>query len=112
MRRSRKSVGNERPTAAMLVSELRHDEAGTLRRSSAGAASVTMPARVTEMFGLLRVAGYQKKGTQVRSQQPKAVQKRKERAEGRKDRGKPRKASRKSRSRIFERRCTRSSCTS
>jgi integrase len=43
------------------------------------------------MFGLVRVAGYQKKGTPVRSQQPKAVQKRKERAEGRKDRGKARK---------------------
>ena len=47
--------------------------------------------RVTEMFGLVRVAGYQKKGTPVRSQQPKAVQKRKERVEGRKDRGKARK---------------------
>ena len=47
--------------------------------------------RVTEMFGLVRVAGYQKKGAPVRSQQPKAVQKRKERAEGRKDRGKARK---------------------
>jgi len=49
--------------------------------------------RVTELFGLLRCAGYQKKGTAVRSQQPKAVQKRKERARagGRKDRGKPRK---------------------
>ncbi len=47
--------------------------------------------RVMELFGLLRGAGYQKKGTAVRSQQPKAVQKRKERAVGRKDRGKPRK---------------------
>jgi integrase len=46
---------------------------------------------VTETFGQLRAAGYQKKGTPVRSQKAKAVQKRKERAEGRKDRGKPRK---------------------
>jgi hypothetical protein len=47
--------------------------------------------RVTEMFGRLRAAGYQKKGTPARSQKAKAVQKRKERAVGRKDRGKPRK---------------------
>lgn len=41
--------------------------------------------------GQLRIGGYQKKGTPARSQKAKAVQKRKERAEGRKDRGKPRK---------------------
>ena len=38
--------------------------------------------RVTEMFGQLRVGGYQKKGMPVRSQTAKAVQKRKERVEG------------------------------
>lgn len=47
--------------------------------------------RVTEMFGQLRLGGYQKKGTPARSETAKAVQKRKERVEGRKDRGKPRK---------------------
>jgi len=49
----------------------------------------TQPRQTLPAF--LRVACDHKKGTPVRSQQQKAVQKRKERAEGRKDRGKARK---------------------
>jgi integrase len=45
---------------------------------------------LTEFFGNLRECGYKKKGRVVRSSKSKAVQKRLERAQGRKDRGKPR----------------------
>lgn len=45
---------------------------------------------LTGFFGTLRESGYKKKGRVVVSIGSKAVQKRKERAEGRKDRGKPR----------------------
>jgi hypothetical protein len=47
--------------------------------------------RVTEFFGRLREQGYGKKGRRTLSQKAKAVQKRKERLSGRKDRGLPRK---------------------
>jgi integrase len=47
--------------------------------------------RVTEFFGRLREQGYGKKGRRTLSQKPKAIQKRKERLVGRKDRGLPRK---------------------
>jgi integrase len=45
---------------------------------------------LTEFFGKLRECGYKKKGRIVSSTKGKAVQKRLERATGRKDRGKPR----------------------
>jgi integrase len=54
-----------------------------------GLANVSNEA-LTEFFGQLREHGYQKKGRVAKSTKSKAVQKREERAEGRKDRGKAR----------------------
>jgi hypothetical protein len=45
---------------------------------------------LTGFFGTLRESGYRKKGRAIVSIGSKAVQKRKERAEGRKDRGRSR----------------------